>query len=86
VRSRSVWRRRASANASDVAPNANLLLFAAGIAGIGYAAITLITALTLTFRQPDAGAASAWRGLAIRARGCRIATIGLMMLGFAFVF
>ena len=62
---------RGCANTGDVAPDANLLLFAAGLAGVGYAAITLIMALPLTFRQPEAGAASAWRGIAIRACGGR---------------
>ena len=75
---------RGAANASDIATDTNRLLFAAGLACVGYAAITLIMALTLAFRQPDAGAASAWRGIAIRACGGWIAAIGLMMVGFAF--
>ncbi len=62
----------------------NRLLFAAGLACVGYAAITLTMAVTLAFRRPDAGASMAWRGIAIRAFGGWIAAIGLMMVGFAF--
>lgn len=75
---------RGAANASDLAPEANRLLFAAGLACAGYAAITLIMALTLAFQRADAGPATAWRGIAIRAFGGWIAAIGLMMVGFAF--
>jgi urease accessory protein len=75
---------RGAANAGDVGPDTNLLLFAAGLACVGYAAITLTMAVTLAFRRPDAGASMAWRGIAIRALGGWIAAIGLMMVGFAF--
>jgi urease accessory protein len=74
---------RGAANAGDLGPEADRLLFAAGLACAGYAAITLTMALTLTFRRPDAGPAVAWRGIAIRAVGGWIAAIGLMMVGFA---
>jgi urease accessory protein len=74
---------RGAANAGDLGPEADRLLFAAGLACAGYAAITLTMALTLTFRRPDAGPAVAWRGIAIRAVGGWIAAIGLMMMGFA---
>jgi hydrogenase/urease accessory protein HupE len=73
---------RGAANAADLAPETNRLLFAAGLACAGYAAITLIMALTLTFR-PEAGPSIEWRGIAIRAFGGWIAAIGLMMVGFA---
>ena len=75
---------RGAANAGDVGPDTNLLLFAAGLACVGYAAITLTMAVTLAFRRPDAGASMAWRGIAIRACGGWIAAIGLMMMGLAF--
>ena len=75
---------RGAANAGDVGPDTNPLLFAAGLACVGYAAITLTMAVTLAFRRPDAGASMAWRGIAIRALGGWIAAIGLMMVGFAF--
>jgi urease accessory protein len=75
---------RGAANAGDVGPDTNLLLFAAGLACVGYAAITLTMAVTLAFRRPDAGASMVWRGIAIRALGGWIAAIGLMMVGFAF--
>lgn len=74
---------RGAANAGDLAPETDRLLFAAGLACAGYAAITLTMALTLTFRRPDAGPVRAWRGIAIRAVGGWIAAIGLMMMGFA---
>jgi urease accessory protein len=74
---------RGAANAGDLGPETDRLLFATGLACAGYAAITLTMALTLTFRRPDAGPAVAWRGIAIRAVGGWIAAIGLMMMGFA---
>lgn len=75
---------RGAANATDFAPETDRLLFAAGLACAGYAAITLTMALTLAFRRPDAGPSMEWRGIAIRAFGGWIAAIGLMMVGFAF--
>jgi urease accessory protein len=75
---------RGAANAGDVGLDTNRLLFAAGLAGAGYAAITLIMALTLTFRRAEAGTSMAWRGIAVRAFGGWIAAIGLMMVGLAF--
>jgi urease accessory protein len=74
---------RGAANAADLGPEVDRLLFAAGLACAGYAAITLTMALTLTFRRPDARPAVAWRAIAIRAVGGWIAAIGLMMMGFA---
>jgi hypothetical protein len=74
---------RGAANAGDLGPETNRLLFAAGLAGAGYAAITLTMALTVAFRGTDAGTAIAWRGIAIRAFGSWIAAIGVMMGGFA---
>jgi urease accessory protein len=74
---------RGVVNADGVGPETNRLLFAAGLASAGYAAITLIMALTLAFRRSDAGPSAAWRGIAIRACGSWIAAIGLMMGGFA---
>lgn len=74
---------RGAANAGDVGPDTNQLLFAAGLACAGYAAITLTMAATLAFRQAEAGTATAWRGIAIRAFGGWIAAIGLMMAGLA---
>ena len=74
---------RGAANAGDLGPETNRLLFAAGLAGAGYAAITLTMALTVAFRGTDAGRSIAWRGIAIRAFGSWIAAIGVMMGGFA---
>ena len=74
---------RGAANAGDLGSETNRLLFAAGLACAGYAAITLIMALTLTFRRQDAGPSMAWRRIAIRAFGGWIAAIGLMMAGLA---
>ena len=74
---------RGAANTGDLGPETDRLLFAAGLACAGYAAITLIMALTLAFRRPDAGPSLEWRGIAIRAFGGWVAAIGLMMVGFA---
>jgi urease accessory protein len=74
---------RGAANAEDVAPETNQLLYAAGLVSAGYAAITLTMAVTLAFRRAEAGASTAWRGIAIRAAGGWIAAIGMMMVGLA---
>jgi len=74
---------RGVANAGGVGPETNRLLFAAGLAVAGYAAITLTMALTLVFRRADAEPTIAWRAIAIRAFGSWIAAIGLMMGGVA---
>lgn len=73
---------RGAANAGDLGPETDHLLFAAGLACAGYAVITLTMALTLAFRPSDSDSSMAWRGIAIRAFGGWIAAIGLMMVGF----
>lgn len=73
---------RGIANASAVEAATNLVLFGAGLACAGYATITLTMAIVIAFRRQEAGAASAWRGIALRALGGWIAAIGLMMVGF----
>lgn len=73
---------RGIANAAAVESATNLVLFGAGLACAGYAALTLIMTVVIVFRRPEAGAASAWRGIALRALGGWIAAIGLMMVGF----
>ena len=70
---------RGLANAAGVAPDTNQLLFATGLAIAGYAAIALITASTLLFRQPGQG----WRLITLRAAGSWIAAIGIMVGGLA---
>src|SRR3984893_16833340 len=74
---------RGAANAGDVGPETNQLLYAAGLVCAGYAAITLTMALTLAFRRAEVGTSMAWRGIAIRAVGGWIAAIGIMMVGLA---
>jgi urease accessory protein len=74
---------RGAANAGDLGPETDRLLFAAGLSCAGYAAITLTMALTLAFRRTEAGTSTAWRGIAVRAFGGWIAAIGLMMVGYA---
>jgi urease accessory protein len=74
---------RGAANAGDVGPETNQLLYAAGLVCAGYAAITLTMALTLAFRRAEVGTSMAWRGIAIRAVGGWIAAIGIMMVGIA---
>ncbi|MBC9879608.1 hypothetical protein G8O24_19900 [Bradyrhizobium sp. INPA01-394B] len=73
---------RGIANAAAVEPATNLVLFGAGLACAGYATMTLTMAIVVAFRRSEAGAASAWRGIALRALGGWIAAIGLMMVGF----
>ncbi|MGL3110382.1 HupE/UreJ family protein [Bradyrhizobium sp. BR 1432] len=75
---------RGAANASNLEPETNRLLFAAGLASAGYAVTTLIMALTLTFQRPVSAGPTAWRTIAIRAFGGWVAAIGLMMTGLAF--
>jgi urease accessory protein len=74
---------RGAANAGDLGPETNQLLYAAGLVCAGYAAITLTMAATLAFRRAEAGTSMAWRGIAIRAVGGWIAAIGIMMVGLA---
>jgi len=74
---------RGIVNAEGVGAATDKVLFGAGLALCGYAVITLITALTLTFRKPDAQPSRTWRDIAIRACGSWIAAIGLMVGGFA---
>src|SRR5262249_8509192 len=64
---------RGATNASDLGPETDRLLFAAGLACIGYAAITLVMALALAFRGPDAVTSISWQKIAIRALGGWIA-------------
>lgn len=73
---------RGIANAAAVESATNLVLFGAGLACAGYAALTLIMTVAIAFRRPEAGAVSAWRGIALRALGGWIAAIGLIMVGF----
>ncbi|APG11095.1 hydrogenase/urease accessory protein HupE [Bradyrhizobium elkanii] len=68
---------RGAANSADLGPETDRLLFAAGLACVGYGAITLAMALTAVFTNSD-GVAS-WRTIAVRALGGWIAAIGLMM-------
>jgi urease accessory protein len=76
---------RGIANAGGVGPQTNVVLFGAGLAAAGYAAITLIMALTVVFCRPGPDTSPAWRKIAVRACGSWIAAIGLMMGGFALV-
>jgi urease accessory protein len=75
---------RGAANAGDLGPETDRLLFAAGLACAGYATITLTMVLTLAFKPQDSGPSTEWRSIAIRAFGGWVAAIGLMMVGFAF--
>ena len=70
---------RGAANGADLAPETDRVLFAAGLASVGYAAITLTMALTAAFRRTAADSATSWRAIAVRALGGWIAAIGLMM-------
>ncbi len=70
---------RGAANGADLAVDTDRLLFAAGLACVGYGAITLTMALTTVFKRTEADNAASWRAIAIRAFGGWIAAIGLMM-------
>jgi urease accessory protein len=72
---------RGAANATDIGPETDRLLFAAGLACGGYAVITLVMALVLAFRGADTGALT-WRKITLQALGGWIAAIGLMMVGY----
>lgn len=72
---------RGAANGSDLGPETNRLLFAAGLACAGYVVITLAMAITLSFRRTDAGPPVAWRVVAIRTLGGWLAAIGIMAVG-----
>ncbi|MCC8935090.1 HupE/UreJ family protein [Bradyrhizobium sp. Arg68] len=71
---------RGAANGSDLAPDTDRVLFAAGLACAGYIVVTLTMALTVMFR-PTAADPTSWRAIAVRALGGWIAAIGLMMAG-----
>ena len=75
---------RGAANATDLGPETDRLLFAAGLACSGYAVITLVMALVLTFRGADSSAPIGWRKITLQALGGWIAAIGLMMVGYGF--
>jgi urease accessory protein len=69
---------RGMANAAGLRVGADLGLYAAGLAGAGYVAITLLAALVLKGAADDA--APAWRRIAVRVLGSWLAAAGLMLL------
>jgi urease accessory protein len=73
---------RGAANGADLGPNTDRLLFAAGLACVGYTIITLTMALTIVFRRTDSESSASWRAIAVRALGGWIAAVGLMMASF----
>lgn len=70
---------RGAANGAELGPETDRLLFAAGLACVGYGAITLTMALTSAFRRTKSDSMTSWRAIAVRALGGWIAAIGLMM-------
>jgi urease accessory protein len=74
---------RGAANGADLGPETDRLLFAAGLACVGYGAITLTMALTAVFKRTNSDSATSWRAIAVRAFGGWIAAIGLMMASLA---
>lgn len=74
---------RGAVNATGVVPETNVVLFAAGLATTGYAAITLIMALVVWFHRSTADRRTGWRDIAIRVCGSWIAAVGLMIAGLA---
>lgn len=73
---------RGAANGVDLGPDNDRLLFALGLACVGYAFITLMMALTVVFRGTAPDGPASWRTIAVRAIGGWIAAIGLMMASF----
>jgi hydrogenase/urease accessory protein HupE len=69
---------RGAANGAELGPETDRLLFAAGLACVGYGTITLTMALTVVFKRTSDSITS-WRAIAVRALGGWIAAIGLMM-------
>ncbi|QOZ70961.1 HupE/UreJ family protein [Bradyrhizobium arachidis] len=74
---------RGAANGAELGPETDRLLFAAGLACVGYTVITLTMALTAMFRQTLPDNSASWRFIAVRALGGWIAAIGLMMASLA---
>lgn len=72
---------RGAASASDLTPDVNRLLFAAGLACAGYVVITMTMAITLAFRRTDAETSIGWRVVAVRTLGGWLAAIGIMAVG-----
>ncbi|WP_027556963.1 HupE/UreJ family protein [Bradyrhizobium sp. Cp5.3] len=70
---------RGAANGADLGPDTDRVLFAAGLACVGYTIITLTMALTVVFRGTESDGSAPWRTIAVRALGGWIAAIGLMM-------
>lgn len=82
---------RGAASVSGLAPDTDRLLFAAGLAAVGYAVVTLTIAATLAFvgagartaPLTSAGRVGGWRAIAVRACGSWVAAIGLMLAALA---
>ncbi|MGY4622456.1 urease accessory protein [Bradyrhizobium sp. USDA 4486] len=74
---------RGAANGAELGSETDRLLFAAGLACVGYTVITLTMALTALFRQATPDSTASWRAIAVRALGGWIAAIGLMMASLA---
>ncbi|WP_426413249.1 HupE/UreJ family protein [Bradyrhizobium ganzhouense] len=70
---------RDAANGAELGPETDRLLFAAGLACVGYGAITLTMALTVAFKRTKSNSMTSWRAIAVHALGGWIAAIGLMM-------
>lgn len=70
---------RGAANGAELGPETDRLLFAAGLACVGYGVITLTMALTVVFKPTKSDSVTSWRAIAVRALGGWIAAIGLMM-------
>ncbi|MCK1389196.1 HupE/UreJ family protein [Bradyrhizobium sp. 1] len=69
---------RGAANGAELGPETDRLLFAAGLACVGYGVVTLTMALTVVFKRTSDSVTS-WRAIAVRALGGWIGAIGLMM-------
>lgn len=76
---------RGMANGAELESGMNALLFGAGLAAVGYVAITLVIAATVSLLSGAGGQDGGWKTIAVRALGSWIAAIGVMTAGVALV-
>lgn len=62
----------------EMTSDTDRFLFIAGVTGVGYVAVALLTGIAVQFLKGNA----AWRFIALRAGGSWIAAVGIMVLGF----
>ncbi len=68
-------------NGREMTAATDHVLFISGVTAIGYAIVTMATALAIAFLQGTAG----WRPIALRASGSWVAAVGILVLGLQFL-